>query len=130
MPLPQLTFGCFVRSASHDGARSLRRNCAPVYPLILNQALASTDSSGRSAARLASTMRGFRIAEHHADLLADLVDEDDGGFALGDRSRELSQRLAHQAGLQAHVAVAHFAFDLSTWNERGDGVDDDDLHGI
>src|SRR5205814_7995482 len=32
---------------------------------------------------------GLGIAEHHANLFADLVDEDHGGFALGDRPGEL-----------------------------------------
>ncbi len=31
--------------------------------------------------------RGFGVAEHHADLLANLVDEDDGALALGDARR-------------------------------------------
>ena len=38
---------------------------------------------------------------------------------------ELAQRLAHEPGLQAHVAVAHLAFDLGAGHECGHGVDDD-----
>ena len=41
-----------------------------------------------------------------------------------DRAGELAQRLAHQAGLQAHVAVAHLAFDLGARHERRDRIDD------
>src|SRR3974390_123459 len=36
---------------------------------------------------------GFRIAEHHANLLADLVDEDKGSPRLGDNARQLAQGL-------------------------------------
>src|ERR1700730_5205021 len=50
--------------------------------------------------------RGLRIAEHHADLVADLIDEDYHCAGTGDRARPLAQCLAHQPGVQAHVAVA------------------------
>jgi hypothetical protein len=40
---------------------------------------------------------------------------------------DLAQRLAHQAGLQADVAVAHLALDLGARHERGHRVDDDDV---
>ena len=43
------------------------------------------------------------------------------------RAGHLAQRLAHEAGLQADVAVAHLALDLGARRERGDGVDDDDV---
>src|SRR3990167_2344147 len=43
---------------------------------------------------------GFRTAEHHTDLHADLVDEDDHAVGLLDVGGELAQGLAHQAGLQ------------------------------
>ena len=75
--------------------------------------------------------RGLGRAEHHADLLTDLVDEDDGAVgALGDRAGELPHRLAHQAGLQADVAVAHLAFDLGARDQRRHGVDHDDVHRV
>src|SRR3546814_20262237 len=45
--------------------------------------------------------RGLGIAEHPADLHADLVDEDDQGVGLGDRRGQLEQRMAHQARLPA-----------------------------
>ena len=38
---------------------------------------------------------------------------------------ELAQRLAHEPGLQAHVAVAHLAFDLGPGHEGRHGVDDE-----
>jgi hypothetical protein len=40
---------------------------------------------------------------------------------------DLAQRLAHQPGLQADVAVAHLALDLGARHERGHRVDDDDV---
>ena len=48
---------------------------------------------------------------------------------LAQRTGHLAQRLAHQAGLQTDVAVAHLALDLGARHERGDGVDDDDVEG-
>ena len=69
--------------------------------------------------------RGLRRAEHHADLLPQLVDEDRDRARLVEVAGELAQRLAHQPGLQAHVAVAHLALDLGPGHERGHGVDDE-----
>ena len=66
---------------------------------------------------------GLGVAEHDADLLADLVDEDEAGARFGDGAGELAQGLGHQAGLQAHVGVAHFAVQLGLGDEGGDGVD-------
>ena len=42
---------------------------------------------------------------------------------------ELAQRLAHQPGLQADVAVAHLALDLGAGRECGHRVDDDHVDG-
>ena len=72
---------------------------------------------------------GFGVAEHDADLLADLVDEDEAGARLRDGSGELAQRLGHEAGLQAHVRVAHLAVELGLGDEGGDGVDDEHVDG-
>src|SRR5690554_3138802 len=55
---------------------------------------------------------GFRAAEHHADLHTDLVNEDHQRVGALDIGGELTQRLAHQTGVQADVGVAHFAFDF------------------
>ena len=43
---------------------------------------------------------------------------------------ELAQRLAHQPGLQADVAVAHLALDLGPGHQRGHRVDDDDVQRV
>ena len=51
-------------------------------------------------------------------------------FDLDDGAGELAQRLRHQAGLEADVAVAHLAFDFGLGDEGGDRVDDDDVDGV
>jgi hypothetical protein len=53
-----------------------------------------------------------------------------GAARLRDRAGQLAQRLAHQAGLQADVAVAHLALDLGLGRQRRDGVDHDDVDGV
>ena len=63
--------------------------------------------------------------EHHADLLAHLVREDDERLRLRDDCSELSHRLRHETRLKPHVAVAHVAVDLCLRNECRDGVDYD-----
>ena len=67
--------------------------------------------------------RGLGIAEHHADLLPDLVGEDHDAVGAVDAGGELAQRLAHEPGLQPHVGIAHLAFELGARHERGDAVD-------
>ena len=73
---------------------------------------------------------GLRVAEHHADLHADLVDEDDDGVGALDVAGELAQRLGHQARVQADLHLAHLAFDLRLGRERRDGVDHDHVHRV
>ena len=67
---------------------------------------------------------GLRRTEHHADLLAQLVDEDHDRVGAVEVGGELAQRLAHQPGLQADVGVAHVALDLGPGGERRHRVDD------
>src|SRR5688572_10206138 len=76
-----------------------------------------------------STSGRLRIAEHHTDLLTQLVDEDDGRSGASDGAGELPQRLAHPPRLQPHVRVAHVAFDLRARHERGDRIDHHDVDG-
>src|SRR5258706_2228471 len=45
---------------------------------------------------------GFGVAEHDADLLAELVGEDDGGFGFVGGAWEVAGRLGHETGLHAH----------------------------
>ena len=74
-----------------------------------------------------ATGRDLRVPEHDPDLLAELVREHERGVGAADRARQLAQRLAHEARLDADEAVPHLAFDLGPRDERGDGVDDDDV---
>ena len=76
----------------------------------------------------AATRCGLRIAEEHADLLSDLVDEDDNRMALGDRSRELTQSLGHEPGLHTRQGVAHIPLNLRPWHERRHGVNNDQVY--
>ena len=71
--------------------------------------------------------RRLRVAQEEADLLPDLVDEDEAGFGPGHDGGQLAQGLAHQPGLQAHVGVAHLALQLGLGDEGRDRVDDDDI---
>ena len=75
----------------------------------------------------AAAGRRLGIAEHHADLLAQLVGEDERGVRAAHRAGELAQRLAHEPGLDADERVAHLALDLGARHEGRDGVDDDDV---
>ena len=43
--------------------------------------------------------------------------------------RQLPEGLGHEAGLQAHLGVAHLALDLGLGNQGRDRVDDDDVDG-
>src|SRR5438552_15570524 len=76
-----------------------------------------------------ATGGGLRIAEHDADLFADLIDEDQTGAGLGDDAGEFAQRLRHEPRLQTHVAIAHFAFQLGFRNERGDRIYHQHING-
>ena len=50
-------------------------------------------------------------------------------LGLAEVARELAQRLAHQPGLEADVAVAHLALDLGPWREGSHRVDDEHVDG-
>jgi hypothetical protein len=73
---------------------------------------ADIEADRRIELERAPTGGGFGIAEHHADLLADLVNENQAGIRFGDRSREFAHGLRHQAGLQAHMGIAHLAIEF------------------
>ena len=90
---------------------------------------ADVEAHGRVELERAAARGGLRVAEHDADLLAQLVDEDAHGVGLGERAGELAHRLAHEACLQADRDVAHLALELGARHERGDRVDDDDVDG-
>src|SRR6476469_4717337 len=75
-----------------------------------------------------SAGRRLRVAEHDADLLAQLVAEDHRGLRARNGASQLPERLTHEARLEADVRIAHVALDFGLRHERGDGVDDDDVH--
>ena len=62
--------------------------------------------------------RRLGVAEHDADLLANLVDEDDAGSRLADDAGELAQCLAHEPCLETDEVVAHLPLELGARHER------------
>src|SRR5438093_1090434 len=68
--------------------------------------------------------RGLGVAEHDADLHADLVDEDDDGPRLGDGPGQLAERLRHEPRLEAHLRIAHVALDLGARDQGSNRIDD------
>ena len=68
------------------------------------------------------------VTKHHTDLIAQLVDKDTGCISLVDRTGQLTQRLRHQTSLQAHLAVAHIAFDLGFRCQGCHRVDHNDVN--
>ena len=71
----------------------------------------------------------LRVAVHHAHFFTQLVDEDADRVGLADDRSQLAHGLTHQAGLQAHMAVAHFALDLSPRHHGGNRVHHDGIDG-
>src|SRR5665213_1801026 len=88
---------------------------------------ANVDAHGRVELQGFAARRCLWVAKHDANLLANLVDEDQARTRLRDCTCELAQRLRHQPRLQSHVGVAHLAIEFSFGNEGGDGVDDEDV---
>src|SRR6185295_9468174 len=78
----------------------------------------------------AAARRRFGVAEHDADLLAQLVDEDQARFRFRHRAGQLAQRLRHQPRLQPHLRFAHLALDLGLRHQGRDRVDDDDVDAV
>ncbi len=69
------------------------------------------------------------VAVHDAHLFTQLVDEDADRVGLADDAGQLAHGLTHQAGLQAHMAVAHFALDLGPGHHGGNRVHHDGIDG-
>src|ERR1051326_8321879 len=61
------------------------------------------DAHRRIELQRAPARRRFGIAEHDADFLAQLVDEDEAGLRLRHGAGELPQGLRHQPRLQTHL---------------------------
>src|SRR5213076_1227155 len=62
-----------------------------------------------------------------SDWSSDVCSSDLDRARAAEVAGELAQCLAHEAGLQTDVRVAHLAFDLGARDERGDRVDDDHI---
>ena len=88
------------------------------------------DANGRVELERTAAGGGLGRTEHDADLLPDLVDEDERRPRLGDDRGQLAERLGHEPRLQADVGVAHLAFELGPRHERGDRVDHDDVERV
>src|SRR5206468_9819113 len=88
----------------------------------------NVETHGRVELERLATGGRLRIAEHDADLLAQLVDEDDRGLRARYRAGELAQRLAHEARLETHVRLTHVALDLGFRHQCGYGVDHDHVY--
>src|SRR3546814_1950011 len=58
--------------------------------------------------------RGFGVAVHHADLHAQLVDEDHERFRFADRAGKLAERLRHQSGLKADMRSEEHTSELQS----------------
>ena len=71
----------------------------------------------------------FGVAVDDAHFFTQLVDEDANRVGLADDAGQLTHGLAHQAGLQAHMAVAHLALDLSAGHHGGNRVHNDGING-
>ena len=90
---------------------------------------ANVDTHRREELKGAAARRGLGVAEHDADLLSQLVNEDACRVGLGQRAGELAERLTHQTSLQSDRGIADLSLDLGTRGQRGDGVDDDGIDG-
>ncbi len=88
---------------------------------------ADVEADRRVELQRAAARRRLRVAEHDADLLAQLVREQADRVGAVERARELAERLRHEARLEADVRVAHLALDLGLRRERCDRVDRDDV---
>ena len=115
MPSPYMT----SNSASRNGGATLFlttltrvRPPTTASPSLMLRDAADVDADRGVELQRAAAGRRFGIAEHHADLLAQLVDEDEAGLRLRHDAGELAQRLRHQPRLQAHLRFAHLAFDF------------------
>ena len=132
MPAPYM----ISNSASRNGGATLflttltRVMRADHFLAVLDRADAADVHAHRGVELQRIAARGrFRIAEHHADLHADLVDENHDGVRALDVAGQLAQRLRHEPRLQAHVLIAHLAFDFRLRRECRDRVDDHHVDG-
>src|SRR5262245_9444284 len=90
---------------------------------------ADVHAHGRVKLERVAAGGGFRIAEHDADLHADLVDKNHHGVGPRNGAGQFAQSLRHQPRLQAHVRIAHLAFDFRLRHQGRYRVDDQDIDG-
>ena len=90
--------------------------------------LADVDAHGGVELQGAAAGGHFRVAVGHADLLTELVDEDDDAVGLGDAACQLPQRLAHQSRVKPHKALAHLALNFRTGHQSGHRVHYHQIH--
>jgi hypothetical protein len=86
------------------------------------------DAHGRVEFQSHPAGRRFGIPEDNADLVANLVDEDETRARRGNDRREFPECLRHEPRMKSHVLVAHLTLDFCLRDERGDGINDDDIN--
>ena len=107
------------------------RGVAHHFVAVLDLAgAANVETDGRVEFQRITAGRRLRVAVHHTDLHPQLVNKYNHALGLTDRPGQLAQRLAHQACLQADMAVAHLAFDLRARDQGGDRIDHQDVHRV
>src|SRR3989344_793825 len=84
----------------HFGARATAHHFIAFLNLVR-----TSDVDAHAGVKLQglTTGRGFRIAEHHADLHTNLIDENNHSFTFSHNGCQLAQSLAHQSCLLTHM---------------------------
>ena len=88
---------------------------------------ADVQALGRVELQRAAARLGLRRAEHHADLLADLVHEQAQRLRAVQVAGQLAHGLRHHPRLDADRLVAHLALELGPRRQRRHGVDRHDV---
>ena len=90
---------------------------------------ADVGANGGIEFQRAATRGGFGITKHHSDFFANLVDENQAGIRFRNVAGEFAHGLRHQARLQTHVAVTHFAVELGFRYQCRHGIHHQDVDG-
>ena len=85
---------------------------------------AHIDTDGGVVLQRQTAGGGLGVAVHDADLLTQLVYEDNGAVIFAYRTGQTAHGLRHQSRQRADDSVADLALKLNAGDERGDGVDD------
>src|SRR2546423_7781452 len=91
---------------------------------------ANIDADARVKLQSLAARRRLGIAEHHADLFADLIGENAAGPRLGNQRGQFAHRGAHQTRLRTDRGVADLALEFLFRDQRGDGIEDDDVERV